>query len=155
MKKDDESGRNTTRTRVKPAQERALAALLAGETVTKAAEAAGVSRQTCSEWIHKDAVFAAALEEARSEAWATARAKLESARGKAIDVLVGLLDEKPWSARLAAANALLALLKDVPKPERRTPEEIAEDRENAQMRAKGSRSNDRLLASLASGGFGP
>ncbi|MBI3726286.1 hypothetical protein HY251_20365, partial [bacterium] len=59
--------------------------------------------------------------------------------------------EKAWSARLAAANALLALLKEVPEPARRTPEEIEEDREIAAARAKGSRMNEQLLASLGSG----
>jgi len=46
-------------------QEQALLLLASGETVTRTAEAAGVSRQTCSEWVNRDPDFIAALNSVR------------------------------------------------------------------------------------------
>jgi transposase-like protein len=50
-----------------PQQEAAVALLAAGTTVTDAAEAIGVARQTVSEWLHHHHGFKAALNRRREE----------------------------------------------------------------------------------------
>jgi len=51
---------------VTPRQERAIRALLTGATDAEAAAAAGVSRETCNRWRHRNADFIAAMNEARN-----------------------------------------------------------------------------------------
>lgn len=61
---------------LKPAQITALQALLAGETVTAAAEAAGVSRSAVSDWKNNDPYFIAAYRAAKSDTLARCRQQL-------------------------------------------------------------------------------
>lgn len=72
----DEARRNVT---LSAAQEHALATLLGGATITAAAGAAGVSRQTVSGWVHRDAVFVADLRNRAAELRTAATARLEPA----------------------------------------------------------------------------
>lgn len=58
-----------------PAQSRALSALLAGETVTSAAERAGVARETVHRWLREPS-FLAELNGGKAEILATVRANL-------------------------------------------------------------------------------
>lgn len=101
----DESGRKPT---LSGPQEKALAALLGGATVTAAADAAGVARQTVSEWIHHDPTFIAEMRNARATAWAVVEARTESAMVEAAEVLVSLLRDPDPRVRLAAATRILS-----------------------------------------------
>jgi hypothetical protein len=52
---------------VTPRQERAIGVLLSGSTDAEAAAEAGVSRETCCRWRHRNADFIAAMNEARQD----------------------------------------------------------------------------------------
>jgi hypothetical protein len=143
----DESGRKPT---LSGPQEKALAALLGGSTVTAAADAAGVTRQTVSEWIHRDPAFIADLQNARATAWAVVEAKTEAAMVEAADVLVALLRDPDPRVRLAAASRLLSPLfrhpDDRAMPRETTPEAVTKDRERTRRQALRT---EALLDSLA------
>ena len=103
----DEAGRKPT---LSAPQEKALAALLDGATVTAAAETAGVSRQTCSSWLNGDADFIAEYQNRRADLWAAAMARAEGAMPAAMDALVALLKDPQPRVRLAAAPQILGPL---------------------------------------------
>ena len=104
------------KTRQKPTlsgpQHVALTALAAGSTVTAAAEAANVSRQTASDWLHHDAEFATELLSHRDEQWAALRTRLELITSKAVATVAELLDHEDARIRLGAATRILALVTD-------------------------------------------
>jgi len=83
-----------------PKQELAVDLLATGATVTAAAEASGVTRQTASEWLNAHAGFRAALNRRRQELWAESTDRLRALLPKALDVLG---DELAGEKRLAAA----------------------------------------------------
>ncbi len=56
----------------------AINALVSGSSVTRAAEAAGVARETVSRWVHRDPVFIAELQNTRAELAAQTRLGLEA-----------------------------------------------------------------------------
>ena len=85
----------------------ALDLLLAGKTVTEAAAAVGVARETVSRWRNKDAAFLAAYNAALQSAYDAGLARLLEARGKALDRLATLLDSKDEATALKAAAVLL------------------------------------------------
>jgi hypothetical protein len=81
---------------VRPEQQRALAALLAGETVQRAAAAAGVSDRTVRRWREQPA-FVEALEAAQRELHAEVTARLRALTKQALDaVRRGLTTGTPW-----------------------------------------------------------
>ena len=90
----------------------ALTALAAGSTVTAAAEAANVSRQTVSDWLHHDAEFASELLSRRDEQWAALRARLELITTKAVATVAELLDHEDPRIRLAAVARIFTLVTD-------------------------------------------
>src|SRR5437762_7586356 len=98
----DESGRKAT---LSEPQEKALEALLGGATVTEAAAAAGVTRQTVSGWQNQDAEFAAELQNRLAELWAGALARIEATIPAALDALTGLLKDPDPRVRLALRRA--------------------------------------------------
>ena len=73
-------------------QAAALDLLLAGQTVTAAAAAVGVARETVSRWRNNDPAFQAAYNAALQSAHDAMSKKLIDARARAIDTLAGLLD---------------------------------------------------------------
>lgn len=89
-----------------PTQEKALVALLAGQTVTAAAKAAEVDRTTIYRWLHDSyrPDFRLALQRGRQELRQAAEARLMAMADKAADCLEGALT-------LGDAKAALALLK--------------------------------------------
>jgi len=97
-------------------QEAALGALLGGSTVTEAAEAAGVSRQTASGWLNQDPDFAAELGNRRQELWRAVGSRLEAHALKAVDRLVALLDEPDHRIQIRAATELLKRFDSLPVP---------------------------------------
>ena len=108
--------KKTDETRQKPTlsgpQHVALTALAAGSTVTAAAEAAGVSRQTVSDWLHHDAEFASELLSRREEQWAALRTRLELITTKAVATVAELLDHEDPRIQLAAVSRIFALVTD-------------------------------------------
>jgi enoyl-CoA hydratase/carnithine racemase len=105
-------------------QVEALELLLAGETVTSTAATLGVARETVSRWRHNDPAFVAAYNEALQSAWEASYKRLLDARGKAIDKLAELLDNKDPGVSLKAAAALVKI--DIPMPKGKTNPRAAE-----------------------------
>ena len=91
-----------------PAQQNALLALLAGQTVTAAAKAAGVDRTTVHRWLRhsKHRAFRAALEEGRRELRRAMSARLLALLPKAADCLDAALAEGDSKAALALLKGL-------------------------------------------------
>lgn len=73
-------------------QEKALQALLAGQGVTAAAEAAGVGRQRVSYWLHHDPAFIANYRERRQRLAEQFADRLRALGAKAIDRIERDLD---------------------------------------------------------------
>jgi hypothetical protein len=107
-----------------PDQAKALDLLLAGQTITAAAAAVGVARETVSRWRNDDPAFKAAYNAALQSAYDAGQTRLIDARGKALDRLAALVDSKDEATALKAAAALLRVDIDRPKGEV-DPAEIA------------------------------
>src|SRR3954447_8329206 len=101
----------TLSTTISPAQWLALQALVGGGSVTKAAEQAGVARETVSRWVHHDPVFLAELQNVRAGLAIQTRCALEALGMQAVGVLASAVQDqfvKPW--RLRAACAVLKMV---------------------------------------------
>ena len=94
-----------------PNKATALAALLLG-SVTQAAQAAGVTRETVSEWLNHDLEFQTALKEAESAAIQEACRRLSGAAGIALDTLVKMMIDTsvPPGVRVRSAAVVLEQL---------------------------------------------
>jgi hypothetical protein len=96
---------------ISPAQSAALGVLVSGGSVTKAAQQAGVARETVSRWLHHDPLFIAEMHNARAELASQTRCALEALGMQAVGVLVSAVQNefvKPW--RLKAACAVLKMI---------------------------------------------
>ena len=98
-------------------QEQALLLLASGETVTRTAEAAGVSRQTCSEWVNRDPDFIAALNSVRQETLDAGADRLRNMVGAALDAVEAGMNSEELNAKDRASLGM-ALLKQVGLSER-------------------------------------
>ena len=80
-----------------------------GASIPGAAQAAGVSRQTMSEWCNHHDAFQAELSERRTSALKDAQQQLEEATLMAVEVLSELARDPavPASARVRASVAIL------------------------------------------------
>lgn len=117
-------------TALSPKQALAVDLLATGTTVTQAAEASGVTRQTVSEWLHGHSAFRAALNCRRQELWAESADRIRALLPKALDVLG---DELEGDKRLAAAVHIMRMagLYGLPAPSGSTdPEELEADRKD-------------------------
>lgn len=85
---NDSTGHDRT---LSPTQDLALAALVEGATVTDAAAAAGVTRQTVHRWVAEDHVFAAELNRARAELRDAYRRRLYAVADEAIGAVEGAI----------------------------------------------------------------
>lgn len=98
---------------VTPKQRRAIEALVIGSSVTAAAKAAGVSRQTVHTWM-RQVGFAEALDLAEAEVRRTAVRRLTAALEKSVTAIMRLIDEaEDESVRLRAALAVAPMLRDL------------------------------------------
>jgi hypothetical protein len=88
--------------------DRAILALLQGDTREKAAEAADVDPATLYRW-QKNPQFQAALMEARREAFGRATGRLQQASNTAVDTLIRILNdaEAPVTGVVQAAKCVL------------------------------------------------
>jgi hypothetical protein len=93
------------------AQERALASLLGGASVTAAAKAAEVDRATLHRWLSDDATFIAAFNSYRVEMADALRQEIRFLGAEAVRTLRSLLtgEETPAAIRLKAASEVLKL----------------------------------------------
>ncbi len=80
-----------------------LRALLDGASVTEAARAAGVSRQTASEWKHRNPSFIAVLNAGRLDVWSHVEDRLRRVTGMAID----LLEQEVAAGNVSVARDIL------------------------------------------------
>ena len=85
------------------AQLNAIAALWAGQSITDAATAAGVTRQTVHEWL-KQAQFVIVLNTGRQELWEAQQNALRALGDKANSVLETALDSQDMALALKAAQ---------------------------------------------------
>ena len=85
------------------AQLNALGALLGGASITDAATAAGVQRQTVHEWL-KQAQFVIVLNTGRAELWDAQQNALRALGDKATAVLDTALDSEDSAVALKAAQ---------------------------------------------------
>jgi AcrR family transcriptional regulator len=91
----------------------AIEALVAGSTVSAAAEQAGVSRATLHRWLASDHVFLAAFNDRKAEVMAEVRGQLRSLAGEAVAVYRSVLDPTKGAsltARLKVARAVLEMV---------------------------------------------
>lgn len=109
---------------LEPKQVEALDLLLSGSSVTEAAAALGVARETVSRWRNSDPAFIAAYNAAIQSAWEATQSQLLTARGQAVKRLTELLDGDDQATALKAAVALVRL--DLPRPKGDVdPEKVA------------------------------
>lgn len=95
-------------------QEAAIASLLTGATLAKAAEAAGVDRTTLWRWLKTDAAFVAEHNRARKEQRDAAQLEVRSLTSQAVSTIRDLMTnaDAPPAIRLKAALAVLEVSKN-------------------------------------------
>lgn len=96
-----------------------LAALLAGDPVTTAAEKGGVRRETVHRWTTGDPAFIAALRRGKADILCGARTALRNLATEAVEALAGVLrdPQSPPAARIKAAATVLEMVGiDRPEP---------------------------------------
>ncbi len=87
----------------------ALAALLESNTLTEAAEKAGISRKTLYTYIREDFEFSKAYKSLREQEAISALERMEQQRERASGVLLSIMndEEQPGMVRLKAAQAIM------------------------------------------------
>ena len=102
--KPDKNDTSKTRPTLSQSQLSVIDLLSLGATITAAAEAIGVSRQTVSEWFNQSVGFQAALNHRRAELWAEQSDRLRGLLPKALDTVERTLkSEGPESLKAALA----------------------------------------------------
>jgi hypothetical protein len=114
-----------------PAQEVAVALVVAGKTDGEVAEAAGVTRQTVWEWRRRHPAFIAEVNRRRMEVWEAAVERLRGLLLRAIEVLAEDLDAEDGRLRQQAAVHVLRAAGIYGLPGRpsgpATPEDVERD----------------------------
>lgn len=89
----------------------ALDALIQADTITAAAEMAGVSRKTIYNYLNNDEEFVIAYRNVKRAQLRETAGKVQAAADRATEFITGLLDDKeaPYPVRLNAALKLLDL----------------------------------------------
>jgi hypothetical protein len=142
--KRNETPRNATPEHLTPAQELAIAALLAGKTVVDAAVDAGVDRATVHRWLKDDFDFQAAMNAGRRELRRVAYDRLERLAEKAVGCLEQAIDQGDVKAALEIVKGMGILA-----PSLIGSEDAAELAEEADFRAPGGESRRQLKELLA------
>jgi hypothetical protein len=135
---------------LEPAQELALAALLAGKPLGEAAAAAGCHRATLWRWMTGDPRFMARYNAGRREMADQARTELLTLGQSAIKAIRETLESPDPALRFKAAVKTLELIGcDGSPPAGPTdPEEVAEALESEAMGRDQQRETNRILRSL-------
>lgn len=91
-------------------KDRALTALLESNTLTEAAEKAGISRKTLYNYIRNDPAFGLAYRTARDQITLEQMEALNNGTDRATRLLLDLMDdvEQPSSIRMKAAQTIIA-----------------------------------------------
>jgi len=131
-----------------PAQKMAIEVMLSGNTMIAAANAAGVTRKTLYNWLHRDAKFQAAYNAWQADAMTSARSRLLGMADYAVDTLEREVRRNPQIA-LAIVKSLGML--DRPTPGSTDPEEIEEQMETEGQRSATVRGEAMFYASIGSG----
>jgi len=95
-----------TETALSAAQLQVLNGLLAGETVTAAAEAGGVDRSTVHRWLKDDFAFQAALNQGERELRDAAQSPLNKSATKAAETVAHAMDHGDLKAALMLLRGL-------------------------------------------------
>lgn len=90
-------------------REKALAALLECNTLTEAAERAGIARRTLYGYMRNDAEFAKAYKAAQERLQLEQVERITATRDKALETIVSIMENKtqPAAIRLKAAQSIL------------------------------------------------
>jgi hypothetical protein len=99
-----------------PAQQNAVALLVAGKNDTETAAALGLNRVTVTRWRLYSPAFQAELNVRRAEVWAVGAAKLQALVSEVLDVIAEGLREGDSLSRLAVAREVLKLAGAPPVP---------------------------------------
>ncbi len=137
-----------------PQQINALERLLAGETVTAAAEAVKIDRSTLHRWLREDYVFQARLNQAKRELAEAIKARLLRVADKAAEVVGNAVDQGNLNAALAVLKGLGAHPGMVVTPGPEDPEVLRKWAEQAQEEAelmKAEREHALLMRRLIAG----
>lgn len=102
-----QNGTKTDNADITDSQQAAITALLAGQTTEQAAAAAGVTRQTVSEWRNHDIAFQLAYNQQRREVLQTALDALRAAGLRAVATLTRDLESEQPADRARAAAIIL------------------------------------------------
>jgi len=102
--------------------------LIAGATVTKAAEAGGVDRTTVHRWLREDCTFLAAYNAARRDLSREVEARLPHLAEAALGTVEAAVQNGDVRAALAVLKGLGALSGSAPTIGAENPGELAEDR---------------------------
>ena len=113
-------------------QEKAIQAMLSGETVTAAAKTAGVNRTTVHRWLN-DPDFLAALNSYRSELRDTQHHRLARLASNAIDVVEQALEDADLRAALALLRGIGLLSGQVPPTGPTNADQIRHDQAEEKM----------------------
>jgi delta 1-pyrroline-5-carboxylate dehydrogenase len=114
-----------------PAQEVAVALVVAGKTDREVAEANGVARQTVWTWRHYHPAFIAEVNRRRMEVWEAAVDRLRGLLVRAIEVLAEDLDAEDRRLRQQAAVHVLRAVGLYGEHHRPTGPTTAEEAEGA------------------------
>jgi hypothetical protein len=131
-----------------PAQTMAIELMLTGNTMIAAANAAGVTRKTLYNWLHRDAKFQAAYNAWQADAMTSGRSRILGMADYAVDTLEREVRTNPRVA-LAVVKALGML--DRPTPGSTDPEVIQEQMEIEEQRSSTARGEAMFYASIGSG----
>lgn len=98
-----------SKTKIEQKKDAALAALLTCETLTEAAEQAGISRRTLYSYIHEDVNFSRAYDAARNHQITSFADTLHEKRMRAAAIIADLMEdpEQPAAIRLKAAQTFI------------------------------------------------
>ena len=116
-----------------PAQEKALAALLAGKSVTDAAATAEVDRTTVHRWLKDDFAFQAALNRGRRDLRDAMQSRLMALAERAADVVERAITDGDGRTALALLKVLGLLSGEAPKIGSADPEDLAADARKHEM----------------------
>jgi hypothetical protein len=120
------------RSGLSPAQEAALAALVAGQSVTATAAAVGVARCTVHAWLRDDYAFKAAYNRGRKDLHAIFHARLMSLAAKAAGCVERALDAGDARAALALLRGL-GLLTGAPAAVGSDDPQVLEDQAGVEL----------------------
>jgi hypothetical protein len=122
-----------------PVMEQVVVALVAGSTVTKAAEAAGVDRTTVHRWLRDNWTFQAALNRARREFRDGVRSHLEKVAERAVQTVSEAVEAGDVRAALGVLKGLGFLAGHVTAVGLGDPEALRDEAESAREEAEAER----------------